>query len=122
MLKKQEMSVLEMELAGHLKLLGVPDPRRQFRFHPDRKWAFDFAWLDRVTDEEGNTYDSTHGLAVEVEGGTWVGGRHSRGAGFEGDCSKYNAATLLGWRVLRFTGTMVKSWEAARTIKKALGI
>jgi hypothetical protein len=116
------MSVLEMELAGQLKLLGVPDPRREFRFHPGRKWAFDFAWLDKVCSEEGCIYDSRHGLAVEVEGGTWSGGRHSRGAGFEGDCAKYNAATLMGWRVLRFTGSMVKSWEAARTIAAALGV
>ena len=73
-----------------------------------RDWRFDFAWPDR-------------GLAVEVEGGTWSGGRHTRGGGFEGDCEKYNAAALLGWKVLRFTGGMVESGLAAATLERAFG-
>jgi len=39
-------------------------------------------------------------LAVEVDGGTWTGGRHTRGAGFEADCEKLNAAVIAGFRVL----------------------
>ena len=67
---------------------------REYRFAPPRKWRFDFAWkADKV--------------AVELEGGTWSGGRHTRGAGFEDDCEKYNEATRLGWRVLRFTSSML---------------
>lgn len=54
----------------------------------ERKWRFDFAWLQ-------------HKLALEVEGGVFSGGRHTRGAGFANDMLKYNTATLLGWRVLR---------------------
>ena len=116
------MSQLEMELAGQLKLYGVPEPQRQLRFEEGRKWAFDFAWPDQGADEDGCVYEMNRGLAVEVDGGTWTAGRHTRGLGFERDCQKLNAATLAGWRVLRFTSSMVKSWEAARTIKKALGI
>jgi len=59
-------------------------------------------------------------LAVEVDGGTWSGGRHTRGAGFESDCRKISLGVLDGWRVLRFTTDMVQSGEALTTIKEAL--
>jgi len=62
----------------------------EHRFHPTRRWRFDFAWPSKK-------------IAVEIEGGTWTGGRHTRGAGFQKDCEKYNAAAVLGWTVLRFT-------------------
>jgi len=44
-------------------------------------------------------------IAIEFEGGAWSGGRHTRGAGFIGDIAKYNAATVHGWKVLRYTHT-----------------
>jgi len=46
-------------------------------------------------------------IAVEFEGGTFVkgGGRHNRGMGAINDMAKYNAATVHGWRVLRYTHT-----------------
>lgn len=66
-----------------------PTPERQHRFYPNRRWAFDFAW-------------PLYKVAVEIEGGVWSGGRHTRAAGFIKDCEKYNAAVLMGWRVLRF--------------------
>ena len=80
---------------------------REYRFHPVRRWRFDFALPERR-------------LAVEVEGGTWTGGRHTRGSGFEKDCEKYNQAVLLGWRVLRFTPGAIKSGEALTTIEQVL--
>ncbi|MCB5206098.1 hypothetical protein [Methylovorus mays] len=52
-------------------------------FHPTREWRFDFARPDIK-------------LAIEVEGGTLSGGRHTRGAGYEADCYKYNEAARLG--------------------------
>jgi len=69
---------------------GLPAPEAEYRFHEKRKWRFDFAWPDSM-------------VAVEIEGGTFVRGRHTRGMGHHKDCEKYNQATLLGWRVLRFT-------------------
>ena len=59
-------------------------------------------------------------LAVECEGGTYSKGRHVRGEGFAKDCEKYNVAALLGWRVLRFTGSMIYSGEAVTQIEEAL--
>lgn len=58
-------------------------------------------------------------LAVEVEGGVYSGGRHTRGAGFTKDCEKYNEAILFGWRVLRFTGEQVNDGTAIRMIQRA---
>ena len=40
---------------------------------------------------------------IEVEGGIWTKGRHSRGKGFEQDCEKYLEAVLLGFKVIRLT-------------------
>lgn len=45
-------------------------------------------------------------IAVEIEGGIWTLGRHSRGKGMENDMIKYNAAAELGWRVLRYSREM----------------
>lgn len=71
-----------------LRSIGLPAPVREHRFHAVRRWRFDYAWpLERV--------------ALEVEGGVWTGGRHTRGAGFVADIEKYNCATVEGWRVVR---------------------
>ena len=71
-----------------LRSVGLPAPVREHRFHPVRRWRFDYAWPEQR-------------VALEVEGGVWTGGRHTRGAGFVGDMEKYNAATVAGWRVVR---------------------
>src|SRR5678809_931558 len=65
-----------------------------------RRWRFDIAFEDER-------------LAIEVEGGTWTRGRHTRGSGYEKDCEKYNTAVLLGWRVLRFTSCLLYTSDAA---------
>lgn len=99
------MSHLEQTLITQLMQAGLTEPDRE---HPTGygKTRFDFAWPELM-------------LAVEVEGGTWVQGRHSRGAGYARDAKKYNTATLAGWRVIRVTGDMVKSADAINTIKQA---
>jgi hypothetical protein len=43
-----------------------------------------------------------------------------RGSGSEGDCEKINAATLMGWRVLRVTGAMVRDGRALEYVERAL--
>ena len=101
------MSNLETILAFQMDAVGLPEYQREFTFHPRRRWRFDFAWPQ-------------HKLAVEVEGATWSGGRHTRGSGFQKDCEKYNQAALLGWTVLRYTGGMIQSGEALQDIEWAL--
>ena len=93
-------------LALHLRAEGIAF-KREVRFAKPRKWRFDFILLMR-------------GVAVEVDGGLWVQGRHSRGAGMEKDFEKLNEAAILGWHVLRFSTEMVKDGTAIATIKRAL--
>lgn len=100
-------SALEALLAMQLRAAGITGYVREFRFAPGRRWRFDFAfWNER--------------LAIEVEGGIWSGGRHVTGKGFQADLEKYNAAVLLGWRVLRFSGEQIKSGQALAQIEQAL--
>lgn len=98
---------LEDRLALQVKAHGLPAPEREVLFHPTRRWRFDFAWRD-------------FHVAVEVDGATWSGGRHTRGKGFEADAEKLNAATALGWRVYRYTATHIRSGYAVNEIRVAL--
>lgn len=98
---------LEDVFESQLRSFRLPIAEREHRFHEGRRWRFDFAWTE-------------FRIAVEVEGGTWSGGRHTRGAGYEADVSKYNQAALDGWTVLRFTSSQVKRGEAIRTTADAL--
>lgn len=101
------MSHLEETLLLHIRAAQLPEPTREFRFHPTRKWRADLAWPDRR-------------LLVEVEGGTFVSGRHARGAGMRKDAEKYNEAVLAGYRLLRVTPDMVRDGSAFEVIERAL--
>lgn len=101
------MSHLEDTLAFQLQAAGLPTPEREHRFAPPRKWRFDFAWPHLM-------------VALEVDGGTMSGGRHTRGKGFEADCEKTNAAAINGWLLLRVTGAMVRDGRALDTAEKAI--
>jgi very-short-patch-repair endonuclease len=102
-------SGLEIHLALSMRAAGLPEPEREYRFHPTRKWRLDFAWPVRM-------------LAVEVEGGVYRGGGHSSVAGIKRDIEKSNALALGGWRLLRFHGDQVRSGEATEIIKRALEV
>jgi very-short-patch-repair endonuclease len=87
----------------------VPEPVREHRFHPTRRWRIDFCW-------------PLHMLAVECEGGIYRGGGHTSVGGMKRDFEKGNALTLAGYRLLRFHGDQVRSGEATETIRQALEI
>lgn len=106
-LSMSQRTKLEDALAFQIKAAGLPIPEREWRFHPTRRWRFDFAW-------PGDK------LAVEVEGGVFVQGRHSRGVGMLADMEKYASAVLMGWRVLRVAAPHIKSGEALQWIEGAL--
>lgn len=84
------------------------EPQREYQFC-ERKWRFDFCWPESK-------------LAVEVEGGTSFGrSRHSKGVGFDRDCSKYNRAAKEGWLVLRYSTRMVSDGTAIDEVLEVLG-
>ena len=98
-------------LAFQMKAVGLRY-EREYRFHPTRRWRFDFA-MPEVW------------VAVEFEGGVFAGkngkvGRHVRGAGARADMEKYNEAACLGWVVLRVMADHVKSGEALRWIESVV--
>ncbi len=68
----------------------------EYRFAPPRRFRFDRA-LPSVR------------VAVELDGGVWSRGRHTRGAGYERDSEKANMATAAGWRVFHLTRSMLES-------------
>jgi len=80
---------------------------KEHQFHSTRKWRFDYAIPD-------------YKIAIEVEGGVWTGGRHTRPKGFIGDIEKYNTATLLGWRVFRVTPEDLCKSKTLELIKQAV--
>lgn len=95
--KKQPraVSVGEALLARQLDAMKI-SYTKEFQFHPERKWRADF----RI---------DGYPILIEVEGGVWSQGRHTRGKGFEGDCEKYNQAAILGYHVLKGSTQQVKS-------------
>ena len=80
---------------------------KEYKFHPTRRWRFDYAIPE-------------HKIALEVEGGVWTGGRHTSPKGFLGDIEKYNAATLMGWRVFRTTPDELYKLSTINLIKSAI--
>lgn len=97
----------EEALAAQLQAAGVSFEREQLLI-PGRRFRFDFV----ITGSD---------LVIEVEGGTWSGGRHTSGVGFRSDCFKYNKALELGYRVLRYTTDMVTKGEAIAQVMDILG-
>jgi len=76
--------MLDKILKASFGLTAIPE----YKFHDKRKWRFDWCILE-------------HRIAIEIEGGVWSKGRHTRGSGFVKDMEKYNTATALGWKVIR---------------------
>ena len=89
-----------------LRDAGIKPPVTEHRFDAVRRWRMDYAWPDLK-------------IALEVEGGIWSRGRHTRGAGFLKDCEKYNEAAIAGWTVLRTTPSALCSAETISMIKRA---
>ena len=85
---------------------GLPEAIEEHRFHPTRRWRFDYAYPELM-------------IAIEIEGGVHVIGRHVRAQGYIGDCEKYNTAQIMGWIVLRFVPT-ARTPADPETIKKAI--
>jgi hypothetical protein len=102
-------------LLEQIRLTGLPEPIREYTFHAERQWRFDFCWR-----EGGNL------VACEVEGGIWMQTSSGRSKGhahperFERDCEKYNEAALYGWMIIRVTPVMIRDGRAIDWLERAL--
>ena len=94
-MKHNDLEPLFLFAFKAIKPQGVPLPEQQYKFHPTRKWRFDFAW-------------PSINLAVEIQGGSFVRGGHNRGPQQAKDFEKLNEATKAGWRVLQFNTLQMK--------------
>lgn len=82
---------------------------KEHKFHPVRKWRFDYAIPE-------------YKIAIEVEGGVWTGGRHTSPKGFLGDIEKYNTATVMGWKVLRTVPEDLCTNATLELIRQAISV
>ena len=80
---------------------SIPDPAEEFKFHPKRRWRLDLCWPGQK-------------LALEIEGGTYQSRGAHRGSigGYLKDIEKYNALSILGYSLLRFTPQQMESCES----------
>jgi len=104
-------------LLEEIRLAGLPEPIREYVFHANRNWRFDFCW------REGGLL-----VACEVEGGIWMQTETGRSKGhahperFEQDCEKYNEAALYGWTLIRVTPDMIRDGRAIDWLDRALRV
>ena len=98
-------------VAAFFRECGLPAPQFEYRFHKERKWPFDLAFPRAMNP-----------LAIEVQGGIWIGGAHNRGARMKKDWEKYNTAAAMGWRILYFEPRDLCTVATATLIKECLGI
>lgn len=95
----------ELQYPMFFKLIGdnpsIPDPVEEFKFHPTRKWRIDICWPEQ-------------NLALEIEGGTYMksGGGHRSISGYHSDMEKYNAISIHGFSLLRFTTKQMENCES----------
>lgn len=86
------------EFVALMEEWGIPSFCSEYKFWKDRNWKFDYAFPEFK-------------VAVEFEGGSWTGGRHTTGTGFQKDAEKYNHAASEGWLVLRATTTVIMTGD-----------
>lgn len=110
MRRKRAPSEGEETFALHCKVYQVP-VQREFRI-PGRQFRYDF-----MVPVEGHA-----GIVVEIHGGLFVNGGHSRGAAFERDLEKQHRALLHGYLFVAFSTGQVRSASAIDTVIKLKGM
>ena len=94
---------------SYFEAYGLPPPIEEFQFHPTRKWRFDYAW-------------PSHKIALEINGGRFVGGRHNSAEGSHKDMEKMNEAACRGWRVLYITPRSVGTLVPVELVRRAMEV
>ena len=88
---------------------GIPMPEFEYKFHPTRKWLLDIAWPKQK-------------IALEVQGGIWIGKGHGRPKRMKQDWEKHNAANIMGWKILYFEPSEVCMTDTAKFICQCMGL
>ena len=84
---------------GRMLKAAFPDAIPEYRFHPKRRWRLDW-------------FVPSVNIGIEIEGGIWTRGRHTRPQGFLRDIEKYNMAALMGIQLYRINYQDLKSAKA----------
>ncbi|MCP4444881.1 MAG: hypothetical protein GY811_05980 [Myxococcales bacterium] len=106
--KGSRRSSLEDQFLRLWKFYDGVELEEEYVFYPGRRWRADFCHLDSK-------------VLIEIEGGIWNQGRHTRGKGYQGDCEKYNHAAMDGWAVIRLAGKEMISREWIDRIQALIG-
>lgn len=85
---RTSINPLAMRFEALWERWGGPVLEREYKFSAARRWRADYCHTASRT-------------IIELEGGIYSEGRHTRAAGYLGDIEKYNAAAMLGYTVLR---------------------
>lgn len=102
-------SALEETFAFQLRAAKLFGFEREFKFHPVRRWRFDFAFPELK-------------IGVEIQGGIFVGGRHSRPMQMMADYEKMNHAQLDYWCVLQFGPHQIKDGSALAFLERVYAL
>lgn len=105
---------------AYFKEMGLPVPELEFKFHPERKWRFDFAWPDWGMSNGLKTDICSGSVALEVDGGIWIKGGHNRGAQMLKTWEKENEAVARGWRIIRCEPKSLCTQATVDLIKRCL--
>lgn len=79
----------------------------EYKFHPERKWRFDYAYPKKK-------------IAFEYEGLFSRKSRHTTKSGYTEDCRKYNAAIAMGWKIFRITAPMMNEGATIDLMREVL--
>ena len=98
---------IEQALAYQCLADGLADFEQNYLFCETRKYEIDLAFPAQK-------------VGIEIDGGLWAKGAHSRPIGIMRDMEKGNLLVLCGWRVLRYTPAQVMNGEALEGLKALL--
>ena len=108
-LRKAKADAIRRAFCRACEARELPTPTPEYRFWPERLFRFDYAWPQSK-------------VALEVEGGVWSGGRHTRGSGFLKDIEKYSEAAARGWLVLRCTPDTLLTAPTLELVARCLAL
>lgn len=105
--------MLALMIKNHFK-----DAIYEYQFCPDRRFRADF-YIPSL-----NVLVEYEGIFKGTDNGKYSGAsRHTSVLGYSTDCEKYNLATVLGYRVLRYTAkNYASAFKDLQTLQQKQGL